>query len=162
MGRAARRLSVGMAPRCSSRRDTLGFVSCVVRDRRNGGNDCKCANDGSVAAKSGERSGRRSADFEKTNMIQIIFCCPECSGDCYGSSGVDSVVLMRHCHGKESRPGNREQWPACGYSWPSTDDWRYMRLVGVGQAPLRFKSVYSFGEWRKFLNPETTVEGIRA
>ncbi len=52
------------------------------------------------------------------------WCCPNCGGDCFGSSGVTSITY--YCHGN-SMGTKTEQTPSCGYWETGTEP----RMQGV-------------------------------
>lgn len=58
------------------------------------------------------------------------FCCPECGGSQFGTSGETG-----HCHGSEGEG-------SCGFEWPREDDWKVFVLV----TRARFESKEEFEE----------------
>jgi hypothetical protein len=58
------------------------------------------------------------------------FTCPKCGSHCFGSSGVGTEALTRHCHGYIVQPDGSLR--ACRFSWPESHD----RLYGLGP-PLK-------------------------
>ena len=55
----------------------------------------------------------------------VMFYCPKCGGNNFGTSNALSPDARRHCHGMSDDHGSR----SCSFSWSVADDWRHYMLV---------------------------------